>query len=87
MIRGLWGIQVDAIVYFKLVDAVADTYKYNPMTSLLARWENIKKVKHGKHCHEQQKLFFQFDISVDKMLGREALVLIYQLSRFMEEES
>ena len=80
MIRGLWDRQVDAIIVVKLVDADADTYKYEPMTSLLARWENIKKDKHGKHCHDQRKHFLPFVLSVDGMLGRESLVVLSQLS-------
>ena len=60
-----------------------DTYKYEPMTSLLASWENIKKDKYSKHCHAQRKHFLSFVLSVDGILGREALVLISQLSQFM----
>ena len=56
------------------------------MTSLLARWEKIKKDKHGKHCHKQRKHFLLFALSVDGMLGREALVVLFQLSQFMEEK-
>ena len=55
MILGLWDSQVDAIIDVKLVDADADTYKYKSMTSLLARWENFKKYKQGKHSHDQWK--------------------------------
>ena len=55
MVRGLWGRQFDAIIDVKLGDADADSYKYEPMTSLLARWKTIKKNKHNKNCHEQQK--------------------------------
>ena len=58
MVRGLWDCQVNAIIDVKLGDDDADTYKYEPMTSLLARWENIKKDKNGKHCHDQRKMFF-----------------------------
>ena len=60
MIWGLWDSQVDAIIDVKLgdADADADTYKYKLMTSLLTRWENIKKDKHGKHCNDQRKPFF-----------------------------
>ena len=47
MIQGLWDRQVDAIIDVKLGDADADMYKYEPMTSLLSRWEKIKKDKHG----------------------------------------
>ena len=76
VIQGLWDCQVDAIIDVKLGDADADTYKYEPMTALLARWEKIKKEKQGKHCHNQQKHFLPFVFSVDRMLGREALVMI-----------
>ena len=43
MVLGLWDRQVDATIDFKLGDADADSYKYEPMTALLARWETIKK--------------------------------------------
>ena len=57
MIRGLWDLQVNAIIGVKLEDTDAEMYKYEPMTSLLIRWENIKKDKHSKHCHNQQEHF------------------------------
>ena len=38
MVQGLCYIQVDAITDLKLGDSYTDTYKYKPMTSLLARW-------------------------------------------------
>ena len=64
MIQGLWDRQVDAIIDVKLRDADADTYKYEPMESLLARWEKLKKDKHGNHYHNQRicfsRLFFQW---------------------------
>ena len=60
MIQGLWDSQVDAIIDVKLGDADADTYKYEQMTSLLARWEKINKDKHGKHCHNQRNFFCLF---------------------------
>ena len=55
MIQGLWDHQGGAIIYIKLDNNDADSYKYKPITALLARWETIKKDKHGKHCHNQQK--------------------------------
>ena len=55
MVRGLWYRQVDAIIDVKLGDADADTNKYELMTAVLAKWETIKKYKHGKYCHDQQK--------------------------------
>ena len=85
MVEGLWDSQVDTIIDVKLGDADADSYRYEPMTELLARWEMIKNYKHGNHCHNQWKMFFLFVISVDEMLGREALVLLLQLSLFVAE--
>ena len=80
MIRGLWDRQVDAIIDIKLGDVDVDTYKYEPMTSILVRWENIKKDKHSKHCHDQRKHFSSFVLSVDGMIGRKYLVVLSQLS-------
>ena len=80
MIRGLWDCQVEAIIVVKLGDADKYTYNYEPITSLLVRWENIKKDKHGKQCNDQRKHFSPFVLSVDGILGREALVLTSQLS-------
>ena len=87
MVRGLWDRQVDTIIDVKIGDADADSYKYEPMAALLSRWETIKKDKHGKHCHDQWKHFSPFVLSLDGMQGREALVVISQLSQFMAEKS
>ena len=84
--RGLCDPQVDAIIDVNICDADTDMYKYEPITSLLARWENIKKDNHSKHCHNQRKYFSLFVLSVDRMLERESLVMISQFSRFMSEK-
>ena len=39
MVCVLWDRQVDAIIDVKLGYSNADMHKYEPMTSLLARWE------------------------------------------------
>ena len=83
MFQGLWDCQVDAIIYVKLGDNAADVYKYEPMAALLARWETIKKDKHGKNYHDQRKCFSPFFLSVDGMLGRESLVVFSKLSQVM----
>ena len=54
LVRGLWDRQFDAIIGVKIGDTDADSYKYEPMTALLARWKTIKKDKHSKHCHNQR---------------------------------
>ena len=43
MVRRLWYHQVNAIVYVKLGDAAADSYKCEPMAVLLDRWETIRR--------------------------------------------
>ena len=86
MILGLWDQQVKAIIEVKLGEADAGYYKYEPMAALLAWWEMIKKDKHGKQCHDQQKHFLPFVLSVDGILGRGALVVLSYLSRFMAEK-
>ena len=65
---------------------MTDTYKYETMPALLSRWENMNQDKHGKHCHKQRKRFLPFVLAVNGMLGREALVAISQLSRFMADK-
>ena len=75
-IQGLWSCQVGAIIDVEIDDADADTYRYEPMTSLLARWEKIKKDRHGKHCHDQWKYVLPFVFSVEWMIGREELIVL-----------
>ena len=55
MVIYLWDRQVDAIIDVKIGDDDTDSYNYEPMTALLARWETIKKDKHRKHYNNQQK--------------------------------
>ena len=86
MVQGLWCCQVDDIIDVKIGDADVYLYNYEPMTALLYRWEKIKKYKHSKNCHDQQKCFSPFVISVDGILGREALVVLSQLSQVMAEK-
>ena len=74
------------IIDVKIRYSYAYMYTYEPMTSLLVRWEKIKKDNHDKHCHNQQKHFSPFVLSVDILLGREALVVISQLIRYMPEK-
>ena len=83
MIQGLWDQQTDTIINVKPGDTDADSYKYETMAALLAWWETIKKDKHDKHCHDQQKYFLPFVLSVDGMLGRKALVVLVQLIQTM----
>ena len=87
VVQGLWDLQIDAIIVAKFWNADADTYKYGPMTALLARWEMINKDKHGNYCHCQRKHLSKFVISVEGMLGRESIVVLLQLSWVMSEKT
>ena len=86
MIQRLWDRQVDEIIDVKLGDADADTYKYEPITALLDRWEKTNKYKHGKHYHDQHIFFPPFVLSVDGMIGREAVVVLSQFIRVTAEK-
>ena len=83
IVQGLRDKYTDAIIDVKLGNADVDTSSFDPMAALLACWEKINKDKHGKECHDQQKYFSPFIISVDDMLGREALVVLTNLIRLM----
>ena len=85
MVQGLWDRQVDAIIDIKLGYADTNSYKYEPMETLLARWETIKTDNNSKHCHDQ-RIFPPFVLSVDRMLERESLVVLLKLSRVMAEK-
>ena len=76
MIQYLWNQKVEYIIDVKLGNADTDSYKYKPMAPLLAWWETINKDKHGKQFNDQQKPFSSFFLSVDVMIGRDALVLL-----------
>ena len=47
MVLVLWVHKFNAIIDVKIGDADTDTYKYEPMTALLARWVMIKEYKQG----------------------------------------
>ena len=49
MILGLWDIQAGAVVDFKISEADTDSYRFEPMASLLDWRNKTKKDKHGKH--------------------------------------
>ena len=42
--------------------------------------------KHGKHCYNQWKHFTKFVLSIDCILGREALAVLAKLIRMMAEK-
>ena len=47
----------------------------------------MKKDKHSKNCHKQREHFSPFVLSVDGILGKEALVVLANLSQLMEAKT
>ena len=45
LVQGLWDHQVDTIIGFKIGDADAYSYKYEPLAALLSWWGNYQKVQ------------------------------------------
>ena len=80
MIQGLWYRQAESIIDIKLGDTDVNSYKYEPMAELLDWWETIKKGKHGKNCHDQQKYFPLFVLFINGTIGIKALVVLSNCS-------
>ena len=49
LIQGLWYRHTDAVINIKIGDADADTYRFEPMVTIVAWWEKIKKDKDGNN--------------------------------------
>ena len=63
LIWGLWESQTEAIINIIFGDLDKETYKKEPTDKHLDCWEKENKDKHGKHCHEQWKIFHIFPLS------------------------
>ena len=63
----------------------ADTDYWKPviMDKLLAGWEKLKKENYGYDCYVRRRSFSPFVLSVDGIMGNEALVVLANLSRVM----
>ena len=86
IIWGLRELQTDAIIGVKFGDTDNYTYKNDLMYKILTRREKKQTNNHGKRCHKQWKHFNPFFLSVDVMLGKEALVVLMNLSQLMTEK-
>ena len=82
-IQGLGESQIEAIIDVRFGDADAETWKPEGMDNLLARWEKIKKDKHGQHHQDKGKFFSPFVLLVDGMMGKEAQVVIVTFIQLM----
>ena len=60
-----------------------NTRNLKGMDKLLDFWEKTNKEKHGQACYDKWKYFSLLVLSVDGMMGKEALVVLITLSRLM----
>ena len=81
--RGLWEIQTDDIIGVRFGDSHIKTYVKNKLDTLLSRWEQMKKDKHGSHWHNQRKRFYQFVLSIYGVLGKDSQFVLANLSSLM----
>ena len=86
MIWGLWYQKAESTIGIKLGNTDTDYYIFDPIPALLAMWEKINKGKHDNNCHNQQKHFSMNVISVNSILGREALAVLPSLSQLVAEK-
>ena len=82
MIQILLERKYDAIIDIKLGNVDADYYRFEPMAALLACWEKIKKDKQIKYFLNKRG-GHPFVLSVNGILGMEALVVLANLSQVM----
>ena len=54
------------------------------MDKLLEGWYNTKKEKHIQACYNQRRTFSLFVLSVDGMMGKEALVVLSTFIQLMD---
>ena len=63
-----------------------ETWNTEIMENILPPWVKLKEDKHGQHFHDQRKHFSLFFLSVDRMMEKEAQVVLANLSLLMTAE-
>ena len=84
-IRVLWKIHTGAIIKVRFGDSDANTYKYDLMDKLLA-CGGSKIWIITVNTATSNGNFSPFVLSVDGMLGKEALVILTTFSRLVAEK-
>eukprot|EP00957_Ditylum_brightwellii_P010675 808300-Ditylum_brightwellii.AAC.1 len=86
LIRGLWKPQTDAIIDVSITNTDTKSYISRLLKSVLAAQEREKKEKYLQHCLDQRCHFSSFVVSVDSMLGKEATIVLKQISRKLAQK-
>ena len=79
-IRGIWQLQTDALVDIRVVDTDAPSNIKRAVVAVLQAAEQEKKKKYLEAVQTRRATFSHFVVSVDRVLGREANVLIKRLA-------
>ena len=58
LIQVLWYLQYNSTINVKIGDTDTYSYRFDPMSVLLAWWDKIKRDKNGNHRNDQRKQFF-----------------------------
>ena len=78
-IRGIWQPQTEALFDIRVVDTDAPSYVKRTVEAVLQTAEQEKK-KYLEAVQTRRATFSPFVVSVDRVLGREANVLIKHLA-------
>ena len=85
LIQGLWKIYTDAIISVRFGDLDTDTYRKEPME--ISWIDGRRKIRKKTVIPATSKIKFSpFLLSVDGIFGREAIVVLKNLSQLMAEE-
>eukprot|EP00957_Ditylum_brightwellii_P159330 12128138-Ditylum_brightwellii.AAC.1 len=77
----LWRHQTDNVIDVRITSTDAKSYIPRPLEKVLLSQEKEKKAKYLHSCLGQSRYFSPFMISIDGMLGKEAAMVLKQLSR------
>ena len=86
LVRNFWDKQHDLIVDVRVTDTDAPSYRKRDPMKILELQEKEKKKKYLEPCLNQRRSFTPFVVSSDGLLGREAKLLLKQLSKLLVDK-
>ena len=86
LVRNFWDKQHDLIVDVRVTDTDAPSYRKRDPMKILESQEKEKKKKYLEPCLNQRRSFTPFVVSSDGLLGREAKLLLKQLSKLLVDK-
>ena len=86
MVRDFFFHSQDADFDIRIQDLVAQTHVNKDQQKCLITSENEKKTKYLSKCHEHRRAFVPFVVSVDGMLGPEAVNTLKRIAQLLSEK-